>query len=84
MENIANQSWDFLKWILTGVVTGLSFIMVYFFNQINNLKDQMNLNRQSILLNDQHDKTTDSTLSELKVLIERLDSKLDQIILKQK
>ena len=75
-----DDSWDFLKWLLTGVVTGLSFIMVYFFNQIQMLKDRMQENKQSILLNDQHDKTTDNTLKEIKVLIERLEAKIDNLI----
>ena len=84
MENIANQSWDFLKWILTGVVTGLSFIMVYFFNQIQTIKEKLSENEKDIALNNQHDANTDGVLVELKQLIERLDTKIDQILINQK
>tara|TARA_R110000772_G_scaffold26013_1_gene67434 strand:- start:42 stop:296 length:255 start_codon:yes stop_codon:yes gene_type:complete len=84
MENLENQSWDFLKWLLTGVVTGLSFIMVYFFNQIQSIKDKIGLNEKAIALNDQHDSITDKTLIELKDMIQKLDSKIDQLLLKQK
>ena len=81
MENI--DSWDFLKFILSGVVTGLSFVMVYFFNQIQKMKDKIADNKQAIALNDQHDINTDRTLLELKSLIERLESKIDTLILKK-
>lgn len=81
MENI--DSWDFLKFVLSGVVTGLSFVMVYFFNQIQIMKEKITDNKQSIALNDQHDINTDRTLLELKSLIERLESKIDTLILKK-
>jgi hypothetical protein len=77
------QSWDFLKWILTGVVSGLSLIMVYFFNQIQFLKDRVGGNEKEIALNNQHDSVTDKTFIELKLLIERLDAKIDQLLLHQ-
>ena len=77
------QSWDFLKWLLTGVVTGLSFIMVYFFNQIQFLKDRIGGNEKEIALNNLHDSVTDKTFIELKLLIERLDAKIDQLLLHQ-
>jgi len=81
MENI--DSWDFLKFVLSGVVTGLSFVMVYFFNQIQTMKEKITDNKQAIALNDQHDINTDRTLLELKSLIERLESKIDTLILKK-
>jgi hypothetical protein len=81
MENI--DSWDFLKFVLSGVVTGLSFVMVYFFNQIQMMKEKITDNKQAIALNDQHDINTDRTLLELKSLIERLESKIDTLILKK-
>jgi len=81
MENI--DSWDFLKFILSGVVTGLSFVMVYFFNQIQKMKDKIADNKQAIALNDQHDINTDRTLLELKSLIERLETKIDTLILRK-
>lgn len=81
MENI--DSWDFLKFVLSGVVTGLSFVMVYFFNQIQIMKEKITDNKQAIALNDQHDINTDRTLLELKSLIERLESKIDTLILKK-
>ena len=81
MENI--DSWDFLKFVLSGVVTGLSFVMVYFFNQIQIIKEKITDNKQAIALNDQHDINTDRTLLELKSLIERLESKIDTLILKK-
>ena len=81
MENI--DSWDFLKFVLSGVVTGLSFVMVYFFNQIQMMKEMITDNKQAIALNDQHDINTDRTLLELKSLIERLESKIDTLILKK-
>lgn len=81
MENI--DSWDFLKFVLSGAVTGLSFVMVYFFNQIQTMKEKITDNKQAIALNDQHDINTDRTLLELKSLIERLESKIDTLILKK-
>lgn len=81
MENI--DSWDFLKFVLSGVVTGLSFVMVYFFNQIQVMKEKITDNKQAIALNDQHDINTDRTLLELKSLIERLEGKIDTLILKK-
>jgi|TARA_R110000796_G_scaffold96163_1_gene201734 hypothetical protein len=79
----SNQSWDFIKWILSGVVTGLSFVMVYFFNQIQILKEKISLNEKDIALNDQHDFITDKTLVDLKAVIERLESKVDKLLINQ-
>tara|TARA_R110000782_G_scaffold249672_1_gene336902 strand:+ start:123 stop:377 length:255 start_codon:yes stop_codon:yes gene_type:complete len=79
----SNQSWDFIKWILSGVVTGLSFVMVYFFNQIQILKEKISLNEKDIALNDQHDFITDKTLVDLKAVIERLESKVDRLLINQ-
>lgn len=73
----------FFKVCLSGVVTGLSFVMVYFFNQIQIMKEKITDNKQAIALNDQHDINTDRTLLELKSLIERLESKIDTLILKK-
>ena len=55
-----------LKWVLTSAVTGLSFIMVYFFNQTQALGRRISENEKAIALNDQHDTTTDGVLLELK------------------
>ena len=84
MADVSNQSWDFIKWILSGAVTGLSFVMIYFFNQIQFLKDKVSQNEKAIALNDAHDHTTDGVLSELKILIQKLDGKIDQLLLNKK
>ena len=86
MKMEINEAWDFIKWILSGAVTGLSFIMVYLFNQIQSLKDKMSVNKEKIALNDAHDKNTDGILAELKEIIKDnhkdLSSKIDQLITK--
>jgi hypothetical protein len=69
-----------LKWVLTSAVTGLSFIMVYFFNQIQWIKGKLSDQKQSIALNDAHDKNTDNVLLEIKGMISRLESKLDDLL----
>ena len=72
-----------LKWVLTSAVTGLSFIMVYFFNQTQALGRRISENEKAIALNDQHDNTTDSAIMELKSMIIALGVKIDELIKKK-
>ena len=83
-EITKNETWDLLKYILTGVVSGLSLVMVYFFNQIQMIREKVSDNATAIALNDQHDVNTDETMQELKQLIREVNSKLDQLLMQKK
>tara|TARA_R110000822_G_scaffold80191_2_gene191252 strand:- start:15193 stop:15462 length:270 start_codon:yes stop_codon:yes gene_type:complete len=83
-EVAKDETWDLLKYFLSGAITMLAFIMVYFFNQIQSLGIRISDNEKAIALNDAHDKTTDGVLSELKEMIKKLDGKIDQLLLNKK
>ena len=89
-EVASNESWDFIKWLLSGAVMLLGFALLYLFNQIQALKegiqtvrDEVKENKQAIALNDQHDNVTDGVLGELKDMIKALGEKIDTLISKK-
>jgi len=83
----SKDSMDFIKWLLSGAVLGLGGFLIYLFNQlqatkekIQEVRDEVRDNKESIALNDAHDITTDGVIKKIEEFMKDLTKKVDRLL----